>query len=170
MVIVGKSEDNAKTLLGDIQAELQFNQRYIADYGEQYNAGNWQDGQFVTQDETAFFALGRGQSPRGLRYRENRPDYIVIDDLDDDELCQNDSRVRKMTDWVKEALFGTLGAQGGRFIMVGNLISKCSVLAEICKAGGVHVSQVNVYDKNGNPSWPELWTPERIRAKEQFQG
>ena len=90
--------------------------------------------------------------------------------MDDDELCQNDSRVRKITDWVKEALFGTLGAQGGRFIMVGNLISKCSVLAEICKAGGVHVSQVNVYDKNGNPSWPEFWTPERIRAKEQFQG
>lgn len=170
MVIVGKSEDNAITLLGDIQAELQFNKRYISDFGMQYNAGNWQNGQFVTLDETAFFALGRGQSPRGLRYRENRPDYIVIDDLDDDELCQNDSRVHKMTDWVKEALFGTLGAQGGRFIMVGNLISKCSVLAEICKAGGVHVSQVNVYDKNGNPSWPEFWTPERIRAKEQFQG
>ena len=170
MVVVGKSEDNAQTLLGDIQAELQFNQRYIADFGEQYNAGNWQDGQFVTRDETAFFALGRGQPPRGLRYRENRPDYIVIDDLDDDELCQNDSRVRKITDWVKEALFGTFGAQGGRFIMVGNLISKCSVLAEICKAAGVHVSQVNVYDKDGKPSWPEFWTPERIQAKAEFQG
>ena len=35
MVLVGKSEDNAKTLLGDIQAELQYNQRYIHDFGEQ---------------------------------------------------------------------------------------------------------------------------------------
>ena len=170
MVIVGKSEDNAVTLLGDIQAELQFNQRYIADFGEQFNAGNWQNGQFVTRDETAFFALGRGQSPRGLRYRENRPDYIVIDDLDDDELCQNDARVHKMTDWVKEALFGTLGAQGGRFIMVGNLISKCSVLAEISKSAGVRVSKVNVWDKDGRPSWPEFWTPERIEAKALVQG
>lgn len=170
MVIVGKSEDSAITLLGDIQAELQYNKRYISDFGMQYNAGNWQTGQFVTQDDTAFFALGRGQSPRGLRYRENRPDYIVIDDLDDDELCQNDSRVRKMTDWVKEALFGTLGAQGGRFIMVGNLISKCSVLAEISKSAGVQVSKVNVYDKDGQPSWPEFWTRERIQAKADFQG
>ena len=32
-----------------------------------------------------FLACGRGQSPRGLRKREARPDYIVIDDLDDDE-------------------------------------------------------------------------------------
>ena len=56
MVIVGKSEDNAKTLLGDIQAELQYNQRYIADFGEQYNAGSWEEGEFVTQTEVAFFS------------------------------------------------------------------------------------------------------------------
>ena len=42
MVLVGKSEGNAKTLLGDIQAELQYNQRYIHDFGEQYNAGSWE--------------------------------------------------------------------------------------------------------------------------------
>ena len=120
MVIVGKSEDNAKTLLGDIQAELQYNQRYIADFGEQYNAGNWQDGEFVTASEVAFFARGRGQSPRGLRYRSHRPDYIVIDDLDDDELCESPARVSKLFDWVRSALFGTLDGGRGRFIMVGN--------------------------------------------------
>ncbi len=46
MVLVGKSETSANTLLSDIQAELQFNQRYIADFGEQYNFGSWQDGEF----------------------------------------------------------------------------------------------------------------------------
>ena len=56
MVLVGKSEENAKTLLGDLQAELQFNRRYIADFGVQYNAGDWQDGRFVTADGCAFFA------------------------------------------------------------------------------------------------------------------
>ena len=94
MVLVGKSEDAACTLLGDIQAELQYNKRYTHDFGTKYNAGAWQDGEFVTSDGVAFFARGRGQSPRGLRYRNRRPDYIVIDDLDDDELCENDSRVR----------------------------------------------------------------------------
>lgn len=170
MVLVGKSEDNANTLLGDIQAELQYNKRYIHDFGRQYNAGNWQEGKFVTADGCAFFALGRGQSPRGLRYRNNRPDYIVIDDLDDDELCNNDSRVNKLTEWVKEALFGAFGAQGGRFIMVGNLIGKCSVLANISKTPGVFVSRINVTDKDGKPSWPGFWTADKIRIKEQFMG
>ena len=170
MVLVGKSENNAQTLLSDLQAELQFNQRYIKDFGEQYKEGDWQEGNFVTKDGCAFFSLGRGQSPRGLRYRNNRPDYIVLDDLDDDELCKNDSRVSKLTDWVKEALFGTFGANGGRFIMVGNLISKTSVLANISKIDNVFVSQVNVYDKNGEPSWKENWTKERIIENEKFMG
>ena len=170
MVIVGKSRDNANTLLADIQAELQFNKRYIHDFGKQYKAGAWADGEFVTQDNVAFFARGRGQSPRGLRYRDKRPDYIVVDDLDDDELCENEARVRKMTDWVKEALFGAFGADGGRFIMVGNLISKNSVLAQIAKIDSVTVSQVNVTDKNGNPSWPEYWTKERIEDRRTFMG
>lgn len=170
MVLVGKSEDSAQTLLGDIQAELQYNKRYIHDFGTKYNAGNWQEGEFVTSDGVAFFARGRGQSPRGLRYRNKRPDYIVIDDLDDDELCENDARVRKITEWVKEALFGAFGAEGGRFIMVGNLISKNSVLANIAASKGVEVSQVNVLDRNEKSAWPEYWTEERIREKREFMG
>ncbi len=164
MVIVGKSEDNAKTLLGDIQAELQYNQRYIADFGEQFNAGNWQDGEFVTRTEVAFFARGRGQSPRGLRYRSHRPDYIIIDDLDDDELVESPARVSKLFDWVRSALFGTLDGGRGRFIMVGNLIAKNSVLAKWCDIKSVHVTRVNIYDHNGAISWAAKWTPEEVQA------
>lgn len=170
MVLVGKSQDNANTLLGDIQAELQYNQRYINDFGVQYNAGSWQEGEFVTADGCAFFARGRGQSPRGLRYRGSRPDYIVIDDLDDDELVENPDRVRRLEDWVKTALFGALDGGRGRFIMVGNLISKNSVLARMADTEGVMVSQVNVLDKQGNVSWATKWSRDEIRAMEQFMG
>lgn len=170
MVLVGKSEDNANTLLSDIQAELQFNQRYIHDFGQQYNSGSWEEGEFVTKDGVAFFARGRGQSPRGLRYRSHRPDYIVIDDLDDDELCESPARVTRLTNWVKEALFGALDGGRGRFIMVGNLISKNSVLANFCDTDGVYVSQVNIWDKDGNVSWAAKWTPEEVQAIERFQG
>lgn len=124
----------------------------------------------MTKDGTAFFARGRGQSPRGLRYRSHRPDYIVIDDLDDDELCESPARVTRLTNWVKEALFGALDGGRGRFIMVGNLISKNSVLANFCAIDGVHVSQVNIWDKDGNVSWAAKWTPEEVKEIEKFQG
>lgn len=170
MVVVGKSEDSAIGLLSDLQAELEFNQRIIADFGEQKAIGNWQEGKFVTQSDVAFFARGRGQSPRGLRYKEARPDYIVIDDLDDDELCRNEKRVHDLTDWVKEALFGSLDVGRGRFIMVGNLISKTSVLANIAATKGVYVSEIKAVDRDGEPVWKEKWTKEEAEEAATFMG
>ena len=170
MVLVGKSEDNAKTLLGDIQAELQYNQRYIHDFGEQYNVGTWEEGEFVTRSEVAFFARGRGQSPRGLRYRSHRPDYVVIDDLDDDELVESPARVTKLFDWVRSALFGTLDGGRGRFIMVGNIIAKNSVLAKWCDIKSVHVTKVNIYDSKGGISWASKWTPQEVKDIENVVG
>ena len=170
MVLVGKSEDNAKTLLGDIQAELQYNQRYIHDFGEQYNVGTWEEGEFVTRSEVAFFARGRGQSPRGLRYRSHRPDYVVIDDLDDDELVESPARVTKLFDWVRSALFGTLDGGRGRFIMVGNLIAKNSVLAKWCDIKSVHVTKVNIYDSKGGILWASKWTPQEVKDIENVVG
>lgn len=170
MVLVGKSEDNAKTLLGDIQAELQYNQRYIADFGEQYNAGSWEEGEFVTRSEVAFFARGRGQSPRGLRYRSHRPDYVVIDDLDDDELVESPARVSKLFDWVRSAMFGTLDGGRGRFFMVGNLIAKNSVLAKWCEIKTVHVTRVNIYDRAGRISWAAKWAHDEVKQLEAVAG
>ena len=170
MVVVGKSEDSATRLLGDIQAELEHNQRIIADFGKQQGNASWQDGEFKAANGVKFLACGRGQSPRGLRDREARPDYIVIDDLDDDELCRNEKRVHDITDWVKEALFGALDVGRGRFIMVGNLISKNSVLANLTKTKGVHVSVIKAIDKNGEPVWREKWTKEEAQEYRDFVG
>ena len=168
MVVVGKSEDSAVRLLGDIQAELEHNQRIIADFGKQRADGSWQEGEFKAANGVKFLACGRGQSPRGLRDREARPDYIVIDDLDDDELCRNEKRVHDLTDWVKEALFGALDVGRGRFIMVGNLISKTSVLFNISRTKGVFLSKVQAVDKDGNPVWKEKWTKEEAQAYMDF--
>lgn len=170
MVVVGKSEDSASRLLSDLQAELEFNQRIIADFGEQKKHGSWLAGEFSTVSGVKCLACGRGQSPRGLREREARPDYISIDDLDDDELCRNPRRVEEMTAWVKEALFGALDVGRGRFIMVGNLISKMSVLANIAATPGVHVSEVKAIDRDGNPVWADKWTREEVREYRDFVG
>lgn len=170
MVVVGKSEDSATRLLGDLQAELEYNQKLIADFGEQKNLGSWLEGEFKTKGGAKFLAIGRGQSPRGLRDREARPDYINIDDLDDDDLCKNERRVKEATEWVKEALFGALDAGRGRFIMVGNLISKNSVLANIAASKGVHVSEIKAVDRDGNPVWAEKWTKEEAQAYKDFVG
>ncbi len=131
MVLVGKSESDACSLLGDIQAELQFNEIFKADFGEQMRQGSWTEGQFTTSDGIEFIALGRKQSPRGIRNRDKRPNYLVIDDIDDDELVENEDRVDKVVKWIRGALLGALSLKGARKVMVGNRIHPKSVLANI---------------------------------------
>ncbi len=189
MVLVGKSQDSAKTLLSDLQAELTHNQRYINDFGEQFNFGSWEEGEFVTKDGVAFFARGRGQSPRGLRHRENRPDFIVLDDIDDDELVKNEARVDDVIEWIFDALFGAMDMGKGRFIMVGNRIHSRSVLAKMAqrledvKKGNkanklsndditaklLH-TRVNALDENGGVTWEGRYTKEQIAEMIAFMG
>lgn len=170
MVLVSKSEDMAKRLLGDLQAELQFNQSFCNDFGDQVTMGAWAEGEFKTADGCLFVAKGRGQSPRGLKDRGRRPDYIVIDDIDDDELVLNPKRVKKTVSWCLEALAGTMAMGRGRFVMVGNRIGKDSVLTQMAERPGIHHTIVNAINKKGQPSWPENYTKAEIQAIREFQG
>ena len=170
MVLVSKSEDMAKRLLGDLQAELQYNKLFCNDFGDQVAAGTWADGEFRTADGCLFVAKGRGQSPRGLKDRGRRPDYIVIDDIDDDELINNPKRVGKTLNWCLEALAGTMAMGRGRFVMVGNRIGKDSVLSRFAERPGVHHTIVNAIKKNGQPAWPENYTIAEIKEIRYFIG
>ena len=170
MVLVGKSEDSADRLLADLQSELEFNELYNHDFGQQMKAGSWAEGEFTTVDGCYFTAVGRGQSPRGIKKNGRRPDYIVIDDIDDDELVLNEKRVSKATEWVLSALFGTMEAGRGRFILVGNRIAKTSILSNIAKRPGTYHTVVNIFDRKGQPSWPENYSSAEILALRKFVG
>lgn len=172
MILVGKNYDDAAGLLSDIQAELQFNPILINDYGAQETLGSWEEGDFVTSDGIEFIAVGRGQSPRGIRNREKRPNYCVVDDIDDDEIVQNPDRVQKVVDWILGSLYGALAIKGSRFVMVGNRIHKKSILAHIVgdtdpeqpKRKGVFHSKILAI-VNGVPAWKERYTLEELQRK-----
>ncbi|ANQ49608.1 phage terminase large subunit [Flammeovirga sp. MY04] len=162
MVLVSKSEDAAVRLLSDLQAELQFNALFNHDFGDQPQTGSWEEGEFRTQGGFYFVALGRGQSPRGLKDRSNRPDYIVIDDIDDDEMCRNEARVDVALDWLLTALMGTMAMGRGRVTLVGNRIHKKSILAKLVKRPNFYHTIINALDKKGLPSWKENYTSNEI--------
>lgn len=170
MVLVSKSQDMATRLLSDLQAELQYNTMLIHDFGEQVQNGSWESGEFRTVDGCLFIALGRGQSPRGIKDRGKRPDYIVIDDIDDDELINNPRRVSAVLDWMLTALAGTMEMGRGRFVVVGNRIGKDSVLSRFAETPNLHHVIVNAINPSGQPSWPENFSLEEINKMRSFMG
>ncbi|MEH0154671.1 phage terminase large subunit [Limibacter armeniacum] len=161
MLLVGETEEKAKLLLSDVQAELQYNQRYINDFGEQMQSGEWSEGRFQAKDGTYFSCIGLGQSPRGIRKRQHRPDYIVVDDCDSKKRSANPRRVREAVEWILEDLMGCFSDLRQRFLLVNNRIHKQSILAGILEAlpNAYHL-QVNALDKEGKVNWPQKYTKE----------
>lgn len=164
MLLVSKSKEAAKMLLGDLQAELESNDLFIRDFGEQRGNGSWEDGRFITSAGDMFVALGRGQSPRGIKKRGIRVNYICIDDIDDDEMCRNPRRVKEAVDWCLSALYGTMDMGRGRFVLVGNGIGRKSVLKSIAEKSHFYHTVVNVLDKKGKPTWKENYSMNEVNA------
>lgn len=170
MVLVSKSEDSAERLLSDLQCELQFNTLLKQDFSIEIDEGNWSTGEFKTKDGMLFIAIGRGQSPRGIKNRGQRPDYIVIDDIDDDDMVRNPARVSLAFDWCLSALLGAMDMGRGRFVLVGNRIAKDSILSRFAERPETHHTIVNAIDYSGQPSWTEKYNREEILELRTYMG
>lgn len=170
MILVSKSQDAAKRLLADLQAELEANDLYIHDFGVQKTNGLWTDGEFVTDDGSMFVALGRGQSPRGIKKKGVRVNYISIDDIDDDEMVRNPRRIDEAVRWCMSALLGTMAMGRGRFVLVGNRIAQKSILSEIAERPHFYHTVVNALNRKGDPSWPENYTKKEIESLREEMG
>lgn len=188
MVVASANQDKAKGLLGDVQAEFVSNNRWINDYGELAKFGDWADGAFSTTDGIGFWALGRGQSPRGIRKAAKRPNYCVIDDIDDKVIVRSPERVKETKDWIIEDLYGALSIKGSRLIVAGNRIHKASILANMVgdvnpedpKREGIYHLKVFAFETvtkhtkadhiTGRPAWKERYTTQMLQEKMSKMG
>jgi hypothetical protein len=160
-VLLGRTEDLAKKLLSNLQVQLDNNEKYIKDFGEQKSYGNWADGIFETSDGTYFKGIGLNQPIRGLNHNGRRPDFASMDDLEDRKAAKNieltNENVRKLT--------GDLGKAGqrGRFrrIMPNNLIVKDGIIEKFAekykKSKNFEISTINLCDNDFNPTWHERY-------------
>lgn len=170
VLLISNSADNAERLLLPFMANLEENQRIIQDYGAQKKPGSWETGEFTCQCGCSFRAIGAGQSPRGTRNKNFRPDFILIDDIDTDEECRNLERIKAKWKWLEEALIPTMSVSGNyRILFNGNIIAAdCCITCAITKAeelkvkGIGHVDIINIRDKNGHSTWPEKNSEEDI--------
>ncbi|MDY6122093.1 MAG: hypothetical protein SPI72_03330 [Porphyromonas sp.] len=160
VLYVSNSYDNAERLLMPIKAQFEANQRLIQDYGEQTVLGQWESGEFRTRSGCSFRALGAGQSPRGTRHKNYRPDCIVFDDIDTDEETRNPDRIEAKWKWIERATLPSMSVSGSyRILFLGNIIApSCCIQKAIDKAKTLpseiaHVDIINIRDEHGRSVW-----------------
>jgi hypothetical protein len=168
VLLISNSQDNAIRLLLPFMANMEENRRIVQDYGTQKKLGAWETGEFTCQRGCSFRAIGAGQSPRGTRNKNFRPDFILIDDIDTDEECRNPERIKTKWKWLEEALIPTMSVSGKyRVLFNGNIIANdCCITRARDKAKSLptigYFDQVNIRDKKGVPTWPKKNSEEDI--------
>lgn len=174
MMVGSLNETSAAEKLADIQANLEGNQRIISDFGEQMSWGNWEDGMFKTKDDVAFYAYGKKQSPRGTRFKWKRPNYGLIDDLNEARQLKNDSIADEDKRWVIGELKSALWTREWWLPVAQNKFHDNAVTAllETDEEIKATVFRVDVEDSKGNSNWPENpdFSNERIKELKDTEG
>lgn len=137
VLIVSDTYNQACLFLGEIKRELIQNQDLVELFGLKKDTdGNpiidmdRENDIIVTLADGHSFritALGSEQKVRGLLWNGRRPNLIVGDDLENDEIVMNPERRDKFKQWVQNALLPCL-SERGKIRIVGTILHMGSFL------------------------------------------
>lgn len=157
MVLLSSTKDNAAGLLSDLQAELTANPQLRHHFGDLSVHGDWSEGEFRSKNGSFFLALGKKGLRRGIRNGPHRPDYIVLDDIDDDVEAQNPARVEKSYKKIIRAIRASMDIGIARFIVVNNRIASFTIMTQFASNPKYKHIKVNALKEDGTPSWAEKY-------------
>ncbi|MCC7017941.1 MAG: hypothetical protein IT564_12130, partial [Rhodospirillales bacterium] len=94
--------------------------------------GKWTDAMFRAANGVTIHAKGAGSAFRGLRVGPHRPDLVICDDIEKDDLVRSPEARKRLDRWLRRVVVPAL-APGGRLIVVGSLLHSDSLLANLCR-------------------------------------
>ena len=140
VLMVSDTEAQSAMFLGNIKQELQENEDIIELFGLPKDDKG--EVKFIKDTETDIIvafpdghkfrivAKGAEQKLRGLNWNGTRPDLVVADDLENDELVMNKERRLKLRKWFYAALLPAMSPRG-KFRMVGTILHMDSQLESL---------------------------------------
>jgi predicted phage terminase large subunit-like protein len=158
VLLVSDTEGQAKEFLGDIKKELQANEHLINLFGIKGFQKDTETDIIVEMDDGYLFriiAKGSEQKVRGMKWNHKRPDLIVCDDMENDEIVMNQERRDKFKSWVIKALLPCRGPNG-IVRVVGTILHLDSFLANVVPMEGYkHTKRegLKLVSTNPRPIW-----------------
>ncbi len=189
MILISETDSKAAVLLGDLQAELMENKRFINDFGSQRTIGNWTEGHFTTTDGIGFWSFGLGQNPAGVRSASKRPNFCVVDDAANKRRSKNQERIKEDVDYILGTVLGCLSIKGSKMIFANNRTCSNDLMAHL--VGDVNEGDplrdglfyVKVFatedpvthkklliENGGVPAWKERYTIEQLQKRMRLMG
>lgn len=130
ILLIGANEDLAGQFLLDIRVELEENEALCRDFGIRCMRKTTETEiviEFNDGSKTRIIVKGALQRMRGLKWERKRPDLVIFDDMEDEELVMNDTRRLKFRNWFSGAV-RPIGSHGAVIRGVGTIIGFDSFL------------------------------------------
>lgn len=108
-------------------------------------------------------AIGAGGDPRGLNINNERPDLVLMDDIQSAEDAESEQISQKLLKWMNGTLKKAKSQHGCVFIFVGNMFSSKTCILKIIRRNPEWLSIiVPGILADGNALWPELRSKEEL--------
>ena len=167
-LIAGNSHDRACERLASIKHEIENNAMLLEMFGDQ-RGSTWNEDEIVLKNGRRIKALGARQSFRGSKAIVERPDFLFIDDLEDEENVGTDEQRAKLLRWVTRSLVQAC-VPGCRKRVAGTPLHPKAWLEAMARA---HPDAVRIYpivepattepDTWERSLWPSRYPLERVR-------
>lgn len=154
IILISDTYDQAKGFLEAIKEELEENTAIQNDFGN-LTGKIWREDVIVTKTKIKVQAKGAAQKMRGLKHKNWRPDLIILDDCENDELVRTPEQREKLKNWYYKAV-SKCGDSYTDFIFIGTMLHYDSLLAKIMKnAKYKTVKYKAVIEFSKSPLWDE---------------
>jgi len=127
ILLVGNTEDKSAEHISSMASEIRTNNNLKLFHGKVRLKKDSKDSIIIKHEdgfETLVLSIGIKEIPkkRGTKFGAYRPDLIILDDVDDDELVKNPERRRDLQKDIDTALFPAGDAKLCRYVAVGTVI------------------------------------------------
>lgn len=164
-LLVSDTEGQAAEFLGDIKVELNDNEGLREAFSVRRLVKETETNLIVEFDDGERFrivAKGSEQKVRGLKWRGKRPDLIVGDDLENDEIVMNPDRRLKFRNWFNRALI-PCGSDTCWVRIVGTVLHMDSMLNNLLDSKIWKTLRYEAHNSDFSKLlWPEKFSKKRL--------
>lgn len=172
IVLISASENQAVQFLERIKNEIESNHHIRAIFGD-LKSDKWSATQIKLTNGTTMFAKGRGAQIRGLIQGSSRPDLVIMDDIEDEELVRSELRRSDLEQWLNGSILPGIEPKIGKVIFIGTILHLDSLLNRVLDdelyPDFVSKKYKAIDPESGKPLWPERFSKESLnRIKESY--
>lgn len=174
IVLLSQTSNQVKMVLKNIRRELEINELLRKDFGKlDVGTDEWKSNSIVIEKYGArISALSTGESIRGIRHLNYRPELIVCDDIEDLQSVKSREMRDKTSSWFLGDVI-PIGTENTKVIVAGNLLHEDSLIVRLKEKidqkefNGIFRSYPLI-DNNENILWPGRY-PDNEAIEKQKQ-